>query len=661
MKLVQLLVLWSLLLLPVVPLLKEEDILCKNRDSPYTKILDVNATTTDSLNSIAYLKKSEEILLWGTYQSTKGMIAGTNKNGNLNWFYSIHEPCAYIYTDDKESSVNAILWSSGNTLEIHSYNAENTLDRFYMYELNQTDIIAVNDATVNSDFNWVLATLSDSSWLMIMITKIRRKVYQCSNNVVFQSLRFVNSDPVVIGNDNSGTIYFSRFLSDRFEFQWQKQVSGFTSTDMTIYNSYDSNDKSDVLCAFSLNSTDYLMMLEFDYDNGKVKKNKVFKYAMTGVRINYSSNQQDYVVSGYISSTNQNVFVRYDGDFYNLRLIKASNQANYNILPLSITLDGNNNILMGGQYTQNRLLLYKTGEELSAYSCVFEDSTKTNEYTIEKSSMSISETTSSLTMTSISGADWKNQTGRIFTYTTGLSMSSVWSPPLNSHWIKDKYVVNRYEIVFDELCTDNLNITMSVTKKSNDVTQANPKLMVQSDQGESSDSKNIHIVTTDLNPGIYEVSLEARLSNQSVSGYIDMTFEYEVERSLFMIAISVLYYTMLALIIIDAFVSKKFVLLWNFIYASQFIHLWAMTEVYAPPSSVYFGQNIVVSTFMHPIFVRFLMDEPSEAHGANYYNVGFENIFSNLPVLVFALLTAITLFLLILTSKTHFTQLKKHK
>ena len=91
------------------------------------------------------------------------MIAGTNKNGNLNWFYSIHEPCAYIYTDDKESSVNAILWSSGNTLEIHSYNAENTLDRFYMYELNQTDIIAVNDATVNSDFNWVLTTLSDSS------------------------------------------------------------------------------------------------------------------------------------------------------------------------------------------------------------------------------------------------------------------------------------------------------------------------------------------------------------------------------------------------------------------------------------------------------------------------------------------------------------------
>ena len=86
-----------------------------------------------------------------------------------------------------------------------------------------------------------------------------------------------------------------------------------------------------------------------------------------------------------------------------------------------------------------------------------------------------------------------------------------------------------------------------------------------------------------------------------------------------------------------------------------------MTEVYAPPSSVYFGQNIVVSTFMHPIFVRFLMDEPSEAHAANYYNVGFENIFSNLPVLVFALLTAITLFLLILTSKTHFTQFKKHK
>lgn len=385
----------------------------------------MTATTTDQINSLAYLTKTEEILICGVYQTTKGVIAGTDKDGNLNWFYALHEPCAYIYTDDKESTVNAILWSSGNTLEIHSYNSENTLDRYYMYELNTTDIIAVNAASINNDFNWVLVTLSDNSCYMIMITKIRRKVYQCSGQVSFKGLRFINSDPITIGNDPSGNIYSARFLSDRFEFEWQRSLTGMISTEMAINNNYDSTDTSSVFCAMSLDSSNYLLVINFNYENGHILDNKYLEYSMSNIRINYNDDQQDFLISGYISGTYQNVFVRYnDGVFSNLRVTKANNNANYLISPLSITLDEKNNILMGGMYDSKRLLLYKTGEELSAYSCVLTDSTRINTHTLVTGELEITEAVSSLTLSQFTSADWKNQTGRIFSYTTGLTMKN---------------------------------------------------------------------------------------------------------------------------------------------------------------------------------------------------------------------------------------------
>lgn len=207
---------------------------------------------------------------------------------------------------------------------------------------------------------------------------------------------------------------------------------------------------------------------------------------------------------------------------------------------------------------------------------------------------------------------------------------------MNAHWIKNKLVVTRYELAFDKLCTNDLDITMEVTKVDNSELQSNPKLMMK--------ASNIHIVTTDLPPAEYEISIKAELSNGSIAGYIEMIFDYNVEKSIYMIFISILYYLMFGLITLDALILKKYVLLRNFLFASQLIHLCALCSVYIPPSALYFAQNTVVSMFMHPLMTRSLMNKPSEAHSEMYYNIGYESVY----VIIIAISFTVFVFLSIL-------------
>lgn len=497
-----------------------------------------------------------------------------------------------------------------------------------MYELQDSTITEINDATINGDFNWVLVTQSDNSCLMIMITKIRRKTYKCSNNLSFNSFRFISSDPILAGSDSSNTIHFARLLSDRFEIKWQTKLTGVTADEMIVYDSNDSSDESDVLTAISSDPNNYPMLLYYDISDGTVKKNKILEYSMTKLKINHSNMQKDYMLTGYIPTTGQMVFVRFDESFTfsDIRVTKANNQAIYELKPLSTIVDQNANIILGGTYNSKAFMLYKTGEELSAYSCVLANSSRVNVKTVSQSSITITQQDSNFDLLNDNvNAQWDNKTGRIFGFDSTYSLTTQCSAPLNAHWVKSRYLANRYNLKFDSVCdgttssvkpTNNLDISLSVAKRSNSVPQNNPELVIG--------KKAIEVVTTNLKQDTYLYSITVYDNSKLTSGYVNMTLEYNVGKSIFMVVLSVVYYLLFGVVIIDAILHNKYMFFKYFMFSSQLIHLTGLCDVKAPPVSVYFIQNIVISTFTHPLFTRLLADETVSIDEEYMYNAGIE-------------------------------------
>jgi hypothetical protein len=358
----------------------------------------------------------------------------------------------HIYVDEQETAIYSILFNPGVGLEVHSYNANDTLDRYYMYELEDPNIVTIEDAAINDDFNWVLVTLNDNSCYIITITKIRRKTYKCTGYVSFKGIRFIKSDPLIIGNDVDGNIHLASLLQDRFEIRWQKKVTGITSSAMYLYKGGNSDDTSDALAVFETGTANYPMLTSFSYNDGTIHSNKILEYSMTNVKISYSSTQGDYILSGDIISTNQLVFVRFSSSFSfgDLRITKANNQASYTLLPATVVIDSSANIMFGGTTNGNKPFIYLTGEELSAYSCVLMDSERVNVNSISESSVSFTaETTEILLSNEATNAIWNNQTGRIFGYDPSIVTTNHCIPPLNAHWIKPRFVPNRYAMKFD--------------------------------------------------------------------------------------------------------------------------------------------------------------------------------------------------------------------
>jgi hypothetical protein len=437
-------------------LIKEQDLKCSNRDMSFTKIIGNSTASIGQINSIAQLSKTERILLCGKYNyiSTKGLISSSYKNGTLEWTYAMHMECVHIYVDDKESAIYSILFTSGYGLEVHSYNANDTLDRNYMYELEDANIVTIEDAAINGDFNWVLVTMNDNSCYIIMITKIRRKTYKCTGFVSFKGLRFISSDPLVIGNDVAGNIHIARLFSDRFEVTWQKKLTGVTSKAMYLYNSGDSTDTSKALAVFQTGTNNYPMLTVFSYDDASIHSNKILEYSLTNVKISFSSTQADYILSGDISSTNQLVFIRFTSSLTvgDIRVTKANNQGLYTLVPATVVIDSSANIIFGGMSSSNKPFIYLTGEDLSAYSCVLINSERVNINTIEKSTASLKEESTDIALNNDAlNALWDNKTGRIFGYDSTFATSDHCIPPLNAHWIKRRYVPNRYAMRFDSV------------------------------------------------------------------------------------------------------------------------------------------------------------------------------------------------------------------
>ena len=224
-------------------------------------------------------------------------------------------------------------------------------------------------------------------------------------------------------------------------------------------------------------------------------------------------------------------------------------------------------------------------------------------------------------------------------------MSNYCTPSFNSHWIKSRYLANRYSMKFENIWngkstgfsnTDELDVSLTVIKRSNSQTQYIPFLNVKDNQFE--------FVTRNLEDGEYLYSLKVAYSN-STSDYAIVSFDYEVEKSIYMIFISVLYYIIFGLIFLDAVVHNKYTLFRYFIYSSQMIHLTGILNVSSPPSIIYFVQNLWISSFTSPLYTRKLMSSKIETQSSSFYNAGFESTKSililSLPLLLLVIMAII--------------------
>ena len=255
-----------------------------------------------------------------------------------------------------------------------------------------------------------------SSWLL----RLEENNYLCSGNLSFKSFRFVNSDPILIGSDAYNKVYNMRLLADRFEIKFQSMLSGISSNDMFLYDSNDSSDTSDCLVTLSTYSQNYVLVFMFSNSDGSILNNNELNYQITNLKINYSNKGKDYVISGYISLTNQLVVMRFDLDtfsFNDLRITAPNNQANYYIIPGTVIIDSDANIMIGGNVKSANLMIYKAGEDLSLYSCIYSNSTRINSETIAKTSLQIYQSASYISLSNNNAnSNWDNKTGRVFGY-----------------------------------------------------------------------------------------------------------------------------------------------------------------------------------------------------------------------------------------------------
>lgn len=222
-------------------------------------------------------------------------------------------------------------------------------------------------------------------------------------------------------------------------------------------------------------------------------------------------------------------------------------------------------------------------------------------------------------------AQWDNKTGRIFGYDQTLSSQEYCLPPLNSHWIKPRFVPNRYSLRFDPICNgktnahekiSDLDLELEVIQNSNKVVQGNPKLVIE--------EGNIDIVTTHLNSGEYTYDLKASSKTASTSGHIEIAFNYKVERTLLMMISNIVVYSLMVVIVLDSLIHNEYKILRYFIFSLQFIHFTGLIEVKSPPSAIFFVNSVSLTSFTNVWMTRLMMGKPIETDSTSFYNGGLE-------------------------------------
>ena len=81
----------------------------------------IQSKTTGFLNYVRTIDSTGEIILWGQFESVKGLGAKLNKNGTLAWAYLFSLPWEVLMLDSKQEYVLMVLRFEGRGMEIHRY------------------------------------------------------------------------------------------------------------------------------------------------------------------------------------------------------------------------------------------------------------------------------------------------------------------------------------------------------------------------------------------------------------------------------------------------------------------------------------------------------------------------------------------------------------
>lgn len=176
---------------------------------------------------------------------------------------------------------------------------------------------------------------------------------------------------------------------------------------------------------------------------------------------------------------------------------------------------------------------------------------------------------------------------------------------------------------------------MTVTKHSNDAIQSNPSLVLTNDK--------IDVVSENLKQEQYIFSIKAYSIGSESEGYVDMTFSYEVERSILMVLFTVVYFLIFFMLIIDAVVHSNYKLMKYFIYSSQLMHLIGLCNVESPPASYYFVYDVAMTSFTNVWFTRLMMKDAIETQQTYFFNGALETRHSLflLPFTIFLILLVV--------------------
>lgn len=376
----------------------EKDIMCEDRPNPM--LVYLQSKTTGIAYHIRTIDDTGEIILWGNFESSKGIGSKLNSEGVLQWGYTFPLPCEVLMLDSKQENAMMVLRYPSRGMEIHNYQISDG-SKNYIYEYQISDILSFQDGAYANDYFWFVGYTTSGNWFILKMSETRRYTYKCPSSTKIWSIVFPAEDPVFVGNSAANKPFLIQIGSADFTTSVNVQLDGVLSKQMNLRNRFE--EDVELTWALSEFATNKLFITQFNSNTTSLVWSKSYDLYYETVNIVYNTVFEDYILAGNEPTNNRACFLRFsrtNGAMNFLKCNKIGSGTTYNIYTSTLHVDTGSSIYIGGRLSGENFFYYRTGIELGDNSCPFNGSVLYNasDYSYSGASLSLSDL--NMTMTS---------------------------------------------------------------------------------------------------------------------------------------------------------------------------------------------------------------------------------------------------------------------
>ena len=513
-------------------------------------LIYIQSKSVGKTYNIKTIDTTDDIILCGLFESTKGLVSKVSKNGTFGWGYITQITCEVMIFDSKQQYGLFLLYFPNRGVEIHNYALEDGAKN-YIYEYQLDTITSINDGAFYNDYFWFTGSQSTNNCYIMKLSKTRRYVYDCPSNIEMKSLWFPSSNPTLVGYDQNNYPQLLQINPSNFSTTIQMKLENMTSTDMWVRNRWESDAMMVWALTSSTNNTMHLA--EININTTSIGWSKKYDLSLSYPVFEYNTVFEDYILIGMNTGLNKHCFVRFDpgsGSIKSVKCTENSSFATYAIHTQSLHIDSGSSIYIGGQLSSENFFYYKTGLELGDDSCLLSGSSflDSSEYTIEAFDTSLSNTT--LAITEQTSGRWINRTDRSISFDTTLTTTWYCYPSIKIPIIRPRYYTQRFMETLPKICpgydTNEVSVSdsVSLTVKKGSKTNSDMDFAM-------SGKDRFRISSFWMETGKFDVQI-------SITNTTTLTFEAEYIITGYMMGIVSLIYLIFLIVAVQAFISQDY-------------------------------------------------------------------------------------------------------